>query len=143
MENDTHYINASDDFEGGLKNIRTLSVSDLQSLYKAIAHSTGEPSGVEIMVVYAFASWCGYCQRGMPIFNEQAIRSKTKFVFFFDASTPERRKDFLRITGQEIRSFPTIYVFYGTSTGIQVSKMNADGQYLPKFEKLQNVMTQH
>ena len=127
---------------GGLKNIRTLSVSDLEALYKAlgVGYSTAPASSVEIMVVYAYASWCGYCQRGMPIFNQQALSSNTKFAFFFNASTASRREDFKRITGQDVKAFPTIFVFYGTPKGRRVAKMPADGQYISKFNKLAKLM---
>ena len=130
------------ELEGGRKSIRTLSVNDLKSLYEAlgVGYSTAPSSSVEIMVVYAYATWCGYCQRGMPIFNDQVLRSNTKFAFFFNASTPDRRAAFKTITGQDINKFPTIFVFYGTSKGRKASQMVADGNYTTKFHKLKALM---
>jgi len=131
--------------EGGRKSIRTLTVNDLKALYEALGNEGNSgylsESRVEIMVVYAYASWCGFCQKGMPVFNEQALKTNSKIAFFFNASTPDRRAEFKRITGRDINKFPTIFVFYGTPQGRRVSEMIANGNYSAKLQKLNQLMS--
>jgi len=104
---------------------------------KTVLGNLGEK---DVKIVYAFASWCPYCTQVKPsnkhIFEEQAKNSKLfSSIFLYDASDDKGRKQFHDVTNREVKSFPSIFVFYKDKGTLKTQMMKADGKYLSKFEK--------
>jgi len=118
---------------------------DAETLKKFLAALEKSPK-TDILIVYAYATWCGYCQRGMPIFEAQAkdlpVTSKVRGrIFKYDSSQPAQREAFLKATGHPIPHFPSIFCFFkvpGKPTGCIA--IPANGQYSEKFTKLNRLI---
>jgi hypothetical protein len=125
--------------------IRQLSAPELHKFLDNLKVSTK----TDVLIVYAFATWCGFCMRnpqtGLANFETQVdglsnnsdIRGR---IFKYDASKTEMQQAFLRATGQQVTSFPSIYCFYNVDGTLRSVKVPANGQYLKKFHKLENLI---
>ena len=127
--------------------IRQLSAPELHKFLEHLKVS----KKTDVLIVYAFATWCGFCMRnpqtGLANFESQVsglsnnseIRGR---IFKYDASKTETQQAFLKATGQQVTSFPSIYCFYNVDGHLRIAKVPANGQYINKLHKLENLIRQ-